>query len=136
MQKQLTVAITTMMFTVPVVFGVNAQDEKADAQTTTQQATANNQNVATTQADAAVPISQWNAEGVYENAMSARSLYFGTEVRGPNDDDIGSVEDVIFNAEGRVSGLIVEVGGFWDIGDQRLSRSMGEDRADRSAGRG
>jgi len=43
------------------------------------------------------------------------------EVRGENGDDIGSVENMIFDDEAQVLAIIAQVGGFWDTGDTHVS---------------
>lgn len=45
-----------------------------------------------------------------------------------NGDEIGEVEQVIFGADGGVSGLVVGVGGFWDIGDKDVYANAAEIR--------
>lgn len=45
-----------------------------------------------------------------------------------NGEDIGEVEEVIFGADGAVTGLVVGVGGFWDIGDKDVYANAAEVR--------
>jgi sporulation protein YlmC with PRC-barrel domain len=40
-----------------------------------------------------------------------------TDVRGSNGEELGEVEDVLISPDGQVDSIIVEGGGFWDIGD-------------------
>lgn len=90
----LAVAAAALIATVPAAVGVNAQGTTVSSQ-------------------------KLNADTIYEG-FSARELYQDTTVAGPDDTDIGSVENVIFNSSGKIAGLVVEVGGLWDIGDQHL----------------
>lgn len=43
-------------------------------------------------------------------------------------EDIGEVEEVIFGADGAITGLVVGVGGFWDIGDKDVYANASEIR--------
>lgn len=45
-----------------------------------------------------------------------------------NGEDIGEVEEVIFGTDGAVTGLVVGVGGFWDIGDKDVYANAAEIR--------
>ena len=41
-------------------------------------------------------------------------------VYGPTGEDIGSVENLVIGAEGRLLGIIAQVGGFLSIGDTHV----------------
>jgi sporulation protein YlmC with PRC-barrel domain len=56
---------------------------------------------------------------VYRDGLSARELV-GTAVRGENAERIGEVKDIVVNEHGFISRLIVEVGGFFELGDQHI----------------
>lgn len=68
-----------------------------------------------------IRLSDWSYDELYNgNAWAVEDLY-GAAVYGQNGDEIGDVEDLVVNADGKVVSLIAEVGGFWDIGDTHLS---------------
>ena len=56
---------------------------------------------------------------VYRNGLSAREV-INTPVRGENGERIGEVKDIVVNEHGFISRLIVEVGGFFELGDQHI----------------
>jgi len=125
----LSVATAALVAAAPLAFPAAAQDASQNATEDTGQKagqTAGQKNKAATTAQTDTQVSNadpaviLDINAVYANGISARSLYYDTDVAGPDDSDIGSVENVIFAGEGKVAGLIVEVGGFWDIGDQHL----------------
>src|SRR3977135_1873482 len=47
------------------------------------------------------------------------SKFKGTDVIGPDNAQVGSVNDVLFDKSGKIVGLIAGVGGFLGIGGQR-----------------
>ncbi|MEZ5815769.1 MAG: PRC-barrel domain-containing protein [Hyphomicrobiaceae bacterium] len=65
-------------------------------------------------------LNNWSYDRLYENGWSARGLYRNTTVLGPYGDDIGSVENLIFSDQGKLLGVIAEIGGFIDIGDTHV----------------
>ncbi|CAM4239063.1 PRC-barrel domain-containing protein [Vreelandella rituensis] len=65
-------------------------------------------------------ISEWNYDTLYdEGGMTAESL-MDTEVFGIEDEEIGSVENVLLNDQNEIVAIIAQVGGFWDIGDTHV----------------
>lgn len=60
----------------------------------------------------------WNEQQL-RNGISVDRLV-GTEVRGRNGNDIGDVAHVLINDRGKVTGIIVQSGGFMNIGDTRF----------------
>lgn len=56
---------------------------------------------------------------VYRDGLSAREL-LDAPVRGENGETIGEVKDIVVNEHGFISELIVEVGGFLELGDQHI----------------
>lgn len=68
-----------------------------------------------------VPLGTWN-QTVREDltGWSVRSLR-GSDVYGPDGEEIGVVEDIIVGRDGQLRSLIAEVGGFWDIGDTHVN---------------
>ncbi len=68
---------------------------------------------------AALPLRNWNYDGVYEgwyaDSVLERPIY------GPHGDEIGNVKNLLMNPRGQVVALIAEVGGFLDIGDTHVT---------------
>jgi sporulation protein YlmC with PRC-barrel domain len=56
---------------------------------------------------------------VYREGLSARQV-IGAAVRGENGERIGSVKDIVVDEHARIARLIVEVGGFFELGDQHI----------------
>jgi hypothetical protein len=52
------------------------------------------------------------------------SKFKGTDVIGPDDVNIGSVSDMLFDKQGKILGLIVGVGGFLGIGEKSVAIDM------------
>lgn len=57
---------------------------------------------------------------VQEAGLSAEDL-MGMRVYGANNEDIGSVEDVLVSPEGEVDGFVIDVGGFLGIGGKEVA---------------
>ena len=53
------------------------------------------------------------------------SKFKGTDVIGPDNAQVGSVNDVLFDKNGKILGLIVGVGGFLGIGEKSVAIDMG-----------
>jgi hypothetical protein len=49
----------------------------------------------------------------------------GTDVLGPDDANVGAVNDLLFDGTGKVIGMIVGVGGFLGIGAKNVATEMG-----------
>jgi sporulation protein YlmC with PRC-barrel domain len=52
------------------------------------------------------------------------SKFKGTDVLGPDNAHIGNVNDVLFDKQGKIFGLIVGVGGFLGIGEKNVAIDM------------
>src|SRR5438128_7279360 len=52
------------------------------------------------------------------------SKFKGTEVIGPDNAQVGSVNDMLFDKNGKILGLIVGVGGFLGIGEKNVAIDM------------
>lgn len=75
----------------------------------------------------------WDSDALYRNALSAREM-LDAPVRADDGRRIGEVKDVIVDRHGRISKVVVEVGGFLDVGDQHIGVpwtdvKIGEDMA-------
>jgi hypothetical protein len=61
-------------------------------------------------------------------SQSADQLVFskfkGTDVVGPNDENIGGVNDLLFDKSGKILGVMVGVGGFLGIGQKNVAMDM------------
>lgn len=55
-----------------------------------------------------------------QNQMVSSNL-MDADVVGPDNESIGEVEDLLLDREGRVAGVIVEVGGFLGIGEKNVA---------------
>lgn len=75
----------------------------------------------TLEADQIVALEDWDPDELYTGGLSVERLMDEFEVYGPTGDDIGSVENVLIGADGRVLSIIAQVGGFWDIGDTHVN---------------
>src|SRR5262245_13756775 len=53
------------------------------------------------------------------------SKFKGTDVLGPDNAHIGNVNDMLFDKNGKILGLIVGVGGFLGIGEKNVAIDMG-----------
>jgi hypothetical protein len=68
-----------------------------------------------------VPLDGWTYDELYATGISLDQL-IGADVIGPEgDDDIGDVENVLFDQEGRVLSIVAEVGGFLELGDTHVN---------------
>lgn len=65
-------------------------------------------------------LSTWNYDQLYSEGWSVEDMFDETEVIGTTGEDIGDVENVLFSNEGKVLGIIAEVGGLWDLGDTHV----------------
>lgn len=61
----------------------------------------------------------WDVSKLYRNTWSANEM-IDTDVRGANGEEIGEVKDIIVDRNGNISKVIVEVGGFLEMGDQHI----------------
>ena len=53
------------------------------------------------------------------------SKFKGTDVLGPDDAHIGDVNDLLFDKNGKILGMVVGVGGFLGIGEKSVAIDMG-----------
>ncbi len=65
-------------------------------------------------------LSNWNYDPLYTDGWSVENMFNRTEVLDVSGEDIGDVENVIFDTNGEILGIIAQVGGFWDIGDTHI----------------
>lgn len=67
-----------------------------------------------------IALTGWNYDEVAAEGWRGSEL-LGQDAYDTNGEDIGEVEDLIFDADGMLVAVIAEVGGFWDIGDTHVS---------------
>ena len=72
-----------------------------------------------TLATSAPDLDKWSPQTVYRNGLSAAEM-LDKPVQGDNGERIGEVKDIIVAGDGTISRLVVEVGGFFEIGDQHI----------------
>jgi sporulation protein YlmC with PRC-barrel domain len=65
-------------------------------------------------------LTDWSYDSLYADGWSVGNMFDVTEIIGANGEDLGDVENVIFSNDGKVLGIIAQVGGFWDIGDTHV----------------
>jgi hypothetical protein len=75
---------------------------------------------ATQQKPPLILLRDWNYDQIYGRGWSVQEMLDDATVYGPDGDDIGNVANVIVSEQGRVLGIIAEVGGFADIGDTHV----------------
>jgi sporulation protein YlmC with PRC-barrel domain len=67
-----------------------------------------------------LPLAGWRYDDLYANGISVEDL-IGSEVKGPTGDDIGNVENVLFDRDGQILSVVAEVGGFFEFGDTHVN---------------
>jgi len=77
-------------------------------------------NVEVTSATEPMDLSTWNYDDVYANGISIEQM-IGADVYGTEGEDIGDVENVLFDMDGRILSVVAEVGGFLEIGDTHVN---------------
>jgi sporulation protein YlmC with PRC-barrel domain len=83
--------------------------------------TASAQEVAQPLEDAPIlDLNAWNYDRLYQEGLRGTDL-LDADVQGPNGDEIGDVENVIIDGDGKILSIIAEVGGFLDIGDTHVN---------------
>ena len=76
--------------------------------------------VASALATAEIDIRTWKLDDAARAGWSVKKL-IGTKAFGPNRKQIGNVENLIFDPDGKVRKLIITTGGFLGIGDTPLA---------------
>lgn len=65
-------------------------------------------------------LSNWSYDPLYTEGWSVENMFNRTDILDASGEDIGDVENVIFDTNGEILGIIAQVGGFWDIGDTHV----------------
>ena len=113
-------ALATAAFAASGVVAQESGDAETQAQTDTNQQMASDGQADVGRFGDIVALEGWALEDVAPDGWSASSL-LDEDAIGPAGDDIGEVEDLIFDEDGGLVAIIAEVGGFWDIGDTHVS---------------
>lgn len=79
-----------------------------------------------------IVMNAWDTEALYTDGISIDRMMDEYEVYSPIGEEIGSVENVLFDADGRVLSIIAQVGGFWDIGDTHVNVPWDQVEIDRA----
>lgn len=66
-----------------------------------------------------VQITTWDTAPLYRGLRAEQLL--DTDVYGEDGNEIGEVENIIVGPDGKIRSLVVEAGGFWDIGDTHVA---------------
>lgn len=67
-----------------------------------------------------VPLDGFGYDELYAEGISVEDL-LDADVNGPTGEDIGEVENVLFDQDGRVLSIVAEVGGFLEMGDTHVN---------------
>ncbi|MGK9201058.1 PRC-barrel domain-containing protein [Sinorhizobium meliloti] len=96
-----------------------------------------NQTAPQTQADPSkvIVLSEWRYDPLYATGWSVDQVFDEAAVVSRNGEEIGDVENIIFNEQGDVVALIAEVGGLWEIGDTHVSIPWSEVELSQDAAR-
>jgi sporulation protein YlmC with PRC-barrel domain len=65
-------------------------------------------------------LSAWTYDDLYASGISIEEMV-GADVYGPEGDDIGDVENVLFDMDGQVLSVVAEIGGFLELGDTHVN---------------
>ncbi len=66
-----------------------------------------------------VQLTAWDVEPLYQG-LRAEQIMDATAY-GLNGDELGEVENIIVGPDGKIRSLVIEAGGFWDIGDTHVA---------------
>lgn len=75
----------------------------------------------TVEKDDVVSLNDWKYDALYSDGLSVDRMFDETNVYGPLGEQIGSVHNVLFDADGKVLSLIAEVGGFLEVADTHVN---------------
>ena len=106
-------------FTTTALAAVLALPGAAMAQTDTETSAATG--AGAIDAGKVVSLAEWQYDDLYAEGWSAENFIDEMEVYGENGEEIGDVEDLIVDPQGKLIAVIAEVGGVWDIGDNHVS---------------
>lgn len=67
-----------------------------------------------------IALPEWSDEALYTDGWSAETLIDEAEVMGSEGEEIGDIENILVSEEGKILAVIVEMGGFLDLGDTHI----------------
>jgi sporulation protein YlmC with PRC-barrel domain len=67
-----------------------------------------------------ISLPEWQVDRAFLEGTSVDDL-IGMDVLGPEGEDIGQLENVIFDENGKVLSVVAEVGGLWELDDTHVS---------------
>lgn len=67
-----------------------------------------------------VALPEWHYDALYDDGWSAEELIDEAEVYGSEGEEIGDVENILVSDKGKILALVVEMGGFVDLGDTHI----------------
>lgn len=67
-----------------------------------------------------IALNSWDYDELYRSGWSARRM-IDADVYGQNGEEIGEVENILVGTDGTIRSLIIEAGGFLDIGDTEFA---------------
>jgi len=70
--------------------------------------------------------SQQAAKGQMGSPLSLEEGLLGKSIRTQNGEDVGEIEDVIFSRRGKVSHVLVDIGGFLGIGEKTVALNLNQ----------
>ncbi len=79
-----------------------------------------NSTMASTRNRDVISLPDWHPDVSGANVQSVESL-IDDDVLDAGGEDIGDVENVMFDADGKAVSIIAEIGGIWDIGDTHVN---------------
>ena len=112
--KMLMTTAIALVLIVPGLSPANAADEASTTESA--QAQTGTEAQQTTVDGDKIDIVSWAQEDLYTEGWTAEQL-FDQEVYGETGEQAGEVEDLIIGPDGELKAVIVEAGGFLDIGD-------------------
>lgn len=99
--KMLTATAIMLALAAPTLSSADAADQESQAQATN---------------DQKIDIVSWAQEDLYTEGWTAEQM-FDQDVYGANGEEAGEVENLLIGPDGKLQAVIVESGGFLDLGD-------------------
>lgn len=105
---------------IALALSVSAIGAASAAEQEQKQATDQQQAAKSGQQGDKIDLVAWQQAEQYQDGWTAEQL-FGTPVYGVQGEDVGEIENIIVGSDGKIEKIIVEAGGFADIGDVHLA---------------
>ncbi|MGV0820620.1 PRC-barrel domain-containing protein [Martelella sp. AMO21009] len=78
-------------------------------------------NAGAVRAQDVIALADWNTDELYASGVSVDHILDDVAVYGETGEEIGSVENIVFDRSGEIRSIIAEVGGFWDLFDTHVN---------------